>query len=114
MRSWLPCAAFLAIVSVNLSAANTYVIRPDGTGDFAAIQGAITASGTCDVVELTDVTFRGDGNRDLNTVSIIGPFDLTIQGITITSGFAYRGGAVYCYGSAPLFQNCIFTKNTVE
>jgi hypothetical protein len=43
----------------------TYLIRPDGTGDFPTIQAAIAAAGTGDVIMLADGVFRGDGNRDL-------------------------------------------------
>lgn len=44
----------------------TYVIRPDGTGDFPTIQAAIDACEDDDIVELTDGTFTGDGNRDID------------------------------------------------
>jgi hypothetical protein len=52
-------------VGVGTSHAATYVVRPDGTGDYATIQEALDASVDGDVVELTDGTFTGDGNRDL-------------------------------------------------
>jgi predicted outer membrane repeat protein len=45
--------------------AQTYVVKPDGTGDFPTIQAALTASfGGC-TIELADGTFTGDGNRDI-------------------------------------------------
>jgi hypothetical protein len=43
-----------------------FVVRPDGTGDYATIQEAIDAAGTGSIIELTNGTFTGDGNRDLN------------------------------------------------
>jgi predicted outer membrane repeat protein len=44
--------------------ADTYVVHPDGTGDFPTIQAAIDAAVDGDIIELTDGTFTGDGNRD--------------------------------------------------
>jgi hypothetical protein len=46
--------------------ATTYVVHPDGTGDFPTIQDAILAATDGDVIELTDGTFRSDGNRDID------------------------------------------------
>jgi hypothetical protein len=43
----------------------TYVVRPDGTGDFPTIQDAIDAVVDGDVIELADGIFQGDGNRDI-------------------------------------------------
>jgi len=44
----------------------THVVNPEGTGDFPTIQAAILAAGEGDVIELTDGTFTGDGNLDLD------------------------------------------------
>jgi predicted outer membrane repeat protein len=46
--------------------AETYVVRPDGGGDFPTIQAAIDAAVDHDVIELADGTFTGDGNRDIS------------------------------------------------
>jgi hypothetical protein len=46
--------------------ATTYVVRPDGGGDFPTIQEAIDAAVDGDVIELTEGVFRGDGNRNLD------------------------------------------------
>ncbi len=43
----------------------TYVVRPDGTGDFPTIQAAIEAATHGDTIELTTGVFTGDGNRDI-------------------------------------------------
>jgi hypothetical protein len=60
-------APFLLTVALTVAAAraSTYVVLPDGTGDFATIQAAIDAAVAGDVIELGDGVFRGDGNRDL-------------------------------------------------
>ncbi len=44
----------------------TYVVNPEGTGDFPTIQAAINATAAGDTVELTNGTFTGDGNRDID------------------------------------------------
>ena len=46
--------------------AGTYVVSPDGTGDFPTIQSAIDAATDGDIIALTDGTFTGDGNRDID------------------------------------------------
>ena len=46
--------------------ATTYVVRPDGTGDFPTIQAAVDACADGDVIELADGSFTGPGNRDID------------------------------------------------
>ncbi|MCK4305688.1 MAG: right-handed parallel beta-helix repeat-containing protein, partial [Candidatus Eisenbacteria sp.] len=48
------------------SSPTTFVIAPDGTGDFPTIQAAIDAADHGDVIQLADGTFSGEGNRDLD------------------------------------------------
>ncbi len=43
-----------------------YVVKPDGTGDFPTIQDAIDAASTWTLIQLTDGTYTGEGNRDLD------------------------------------------------
>ena len=74
------------------SSGTTYLVRPDGTGDYPTIQAAVTAAHAGDIIELADGTFTGNGNRD---VSYLG------KGITIRS----RSGdptrcVIDCEGSA--------------
>jgi len=51
---------FLALATLTLPSANaaTYVVTPDGTGDFPTIQAAIDAAVTGDVIQLTDGVFH--------------------------------------------------------
>jgi predicted outer membrane repeat protein len=51
---------------VNPAAGTTYVINPDGTGDFPTIQTAIDMIKDGDIVELSNGVFTGDGNRDID------------------------------------------------
>jgi predicted outer membrane repeat protein len=60
----------LLLLAVSLASgavrAETYTVRPDGTGDFPTIQAAIDAAEDGDIVELADGTFTGAGNRDVD------------------------------------------------
>jgi predicted outer membrane repeat protein len=53
--------AVALLVLASACQATTYVVRPDGTGDFPTIQEAIEAAVDGDIVELTDGTFSGGG-----------------------------------------------------
>jgi hypothetical protein len=60
---------FLLLLAAGLAgaaAATTYIVRPDGSGDFPDIQQAILESTNGDVIELADGTFTGPGNRDID------------------------------------------------
>jgi len=48
------------------SRADTWTIRPDGSGDFATIQDAIDAAADGDEIVLEDGTYTGDRNRRLD------------------------------------------------
>ena len=57
----------LAVLAASAAggAATTYLVQPDGSGDFATIQEAIDNANSGDVIELGDGTFIGTGNRDI-------------------------------------------------
>jgi hypothetical protein len=79
--------------------ATTYLVRPDGTGDFPTIQAAINASVNGDVIELADGTFTGPGNRDIR----YGGKAITVRS---ASGDPDRT-IIDCEGSAPE-HHCAF------
>jgi hypothetical protein len=56
----------LAAILSDGASATTYVLQPDGTGDFPTIQDAISACQDGDVVALMDGTYTGSGNRDID------------------------------------------------
>ncbi len=62
MRRTLPLVVL--ILASSSAIATTYTISPDGTGDFPTVQAAVNAAADGDIIELTDGTFTGDGNRD--------------------------------------------------
>ena len=65
MRACVLLAGLLLSFCVS-AFADTHVVSPDGSGDFPTIQAAIDAAVDGDVVTLTDGTFTGEGNRDLD------------------------------------------------
>jgi hypothetical protein len=67
-RGFLLCSVGLGLALVGSAGATTYVVRPDGSGDFPTIQAAIDACSPGDGIELADGTFTGSGNRDLDYV----------------------------------------------
>jgi len=56
----------MSLVLVPIASAATYLLRPDGTGDYPTIQAAINAAADGDVIELCDGAYTGAGNRDLD------------------------------------------------
>ncbi len=60
----LALAGLFALASA--APAATYLVRPNGSGDYATIQDAIDAVLDTDVIELADGTFDGTGNRDID------------------------------------------------
>lgn len=68
MRSMLVISLviLLSLLSNGSAYASTYVVKPDGTGDFPTIQAAIDAALPGDIIQLTNGTFKGVGNRDID------------------------------------------------
>jgi hypothetical protein len=65
MKRWcLLCAVLL--VAAAASVAQAITVQPDGLGDYPTIADAIAASTNGDVIQLTDGTFTGPGNRGLD------------------------------------------------
>ena len=58
----LVMCSIAALTPIAAAEAATYLVKPDGTGDFPTIQDAIDATIEGDVVELDDGTFTGPGN----------------------------------------------------
>lgn len=123
------------------SVASTYVVDPYGTGDYPTIQAAVNACVNGDIIQLTDGTFTGVGNRDirfngrsLTVRSQSGDPTRTIidcelaeqafvifdggeehfQGMTMTRGRdSSWGGSVYVGMAAHgVFVDCIFSDNS--
>ena len=63
-------AAALVAAAAIPTAAVIYTVSPDGLGDYPTIQAAVDAVIDGDIIELTDETFTGDGNRDIVVPSV--------------------------------------------
>jgi hypothetical protein len=62
----LICAGSAILLLTAVGLAETYLVRPDGTGDYPTIQAAINWAVDGDVILLADGTFTGNGNRDID------------------------------------------------
>jgi predicted outer membrane repeat protein len=59
--------AALAIPAVaQIASAATFIVRPEGGGDYPTIQQAVTAAANADSILLANGTFRGAGNHDID------------------------------------------------
>jgi predicted outer membrane repeat protein len=58
--------AMAAALLLSAASAATYLVKPDGTGDFPTIQEAIDAAAGGDEIQLGDGIFTGPGNRDID------------------------------------------------
>ena len=65
MRHLIILAILMRIPSITAMSA-TYLVCPDGSGDFVTIQAAIDQAMPGDVLELCDATFTGPGNHDID------------------------------------------------
>lgn len=70
MRLALLAGGLLAAILLlpHPAASTTYLVNPDGSGDFATIQDAAYAAVAGDVIELGRGTFTGPGNHDVTFV----------------------------------------------
>jgi hypothetical protein len=85
-----------------LSSATTYVVKPDGTGDFPTIQAAVDFATGGDVIELTDGVFVGAGNRDIEFLG---------KSITVRSQSGNpRDCIMDCTGDRILFQRGFYFR----
>ena len=62
------CVSMIAAaVAVSWPAlAATWIVHPDGSGDFPTIRAAVEGASSGDVIELADGIFAGEGNRDVD------------------------------------------------
>lgn len=136
----------LGLTLIAVAGATTYVVRPDGTGDFPTIDAAIHAVPDGSIIELTDGIFVGEGNRDLvyhgkaitirsqsgdPTRCILDLADAAphngfifqdgedslsvLDGVTLRNGHNMRGAGFMCWnGSSPRIAHCVLSNNTSD
>ncbi len=63
---YLACLVMTGGLAADVCTAATYVVRPDGLGDYPTIQVAVVYCTDGDTVALTDGVFSGDQNRDID------------------------------------------------
>ena len=61
----ITATAMLILLIAGGTRADTYLVKPDGTGDFPVIQAAIDGAMDGDVILLADGTFTGMGNIEV-------------------------------------------------
>jgi len=66
VRASILISVALVVCTVSIGSGETFLVRPDGSGDFPTIQAAIDSASSGDEIELAGGTFTGDGNRDLD------------------------------------------------
>ncbi len=64
--AWVLGGLLLGAALVGPAHGSTYLVTPDGSGDFPTIAAAVAAATHGDVIELGDGTFSEDGNRDVS------------------------------------------------
>ena len=68
---FIQAACVLLVAALAMAAhAATYIVQPDGLGDYPTIQEAVSVCADGDTVTLTNGTFTGEQNRDIVVPSI--------------------------------------------
>jgi pectinesterase len=140
MKRKLVICLSLLLSAAAAAQATTRHVRPDGTGEYATIQAAISASTAGDVVELLEGTYTGTGNKNISFLgkaitvrSAAGDprfcivdcqdngygFAFTsgetansiLRGITVANGYTTSGAGLYFSGASPRIEDCIFRNN---
>ncbi|MBN2172352.1 MAG: right-handed parallel beta-helix repeat-containing protein, partial [Candidatus Krumholzibacteriota bacterium] len=128
-------------VPVTLDVVSSIVVDPAGGGDYTDIESAIFFALEGMTIELVPGLYTGPGNRDLDyggkgitirpqggragecvidceglgrAFTFHSGEDSTsvLEGVTITNGLEWDGGAVACVaGSSPMLRDCVFLDN---
>jgi len=117
----------------------TFVVRPDGTGEFPTIQAAVNSAMEGYAIQLADGVFSGEGNRDIvlwgRQIMIASEHEDPLACVidcggatrgfridaweepeTVIRGVTVRNATecgVYCREAGPTLWNCIFSNNGV-
>jgi len=101
MARWLVALLILSTpMTLSLPAlATTWLVDPQGGGDFETIQAAINAAANGDTILLTPVVYTGDGNKNLDLLGkilLIRPEEIRAEAVIDCEGdgrgFDFSGG----------------------
>lgn len=129
----------LLCAAASIARADSFLVRPNGSGDFATIQGAVDAAAEGDTIVLATGTFTGAGNVNVDSRSkglvVRGEGDaaattidcawttrafrvhdntssfFVIANVTITRGWGGTGGAVQCINAAVELRDALITRS---
>jgi hypothetical protein len=132
--------SILALVITLPAFGETYIVRPDGSGDLPTIQAAVDAADDGDLILLMNGVFQGEGNRNINVsdkdIAIrsqwVDPTLCTIDcagGGALVHGFWFDEGeysprlegvtitnarscGIRIYGGTPVIRRCILRGNS--
>jgi hypothetical protein len=73
MKTPVPFVLFVGFLGASAAPAlaESYLIRPDGSGDLPTIAAAALVAAFGDTIELADGVFTGDGNRDVEILGLV-------------------------------------------
>jgi predicted outer membrane repeat protein len=126
--------------SYDFNVVSGYVVKANGTGDYADIRSAVGQLNDGGTIALTDGTYTGSGNRTIDylgkKIAIFSSTGLAescvidcqdagqgvlfqndeeyrsqLDGVTVKNGSGVNGGGVYCLETSPTFEGCVFTDN---
>ena len=88
----------LILLMATVALGATYLVKPDGTGDYPTIQDAINVATNGDTIELAEGVFSGTGNRDIRyngkditVCSLTGDPEDCVINVMANASFQYRG-----------------------
>lgn len=135
MRAATALAALFFLFLPSSASADIILVDVNGGGDYLSIGEGVLAAVEGDTVLIAPGLYAGADNRVINPgtknlaiIGLAGP-DSTIvdceeqgrafifsggqdsttvvRGLTLTNGLSFNGGAVYCEGSSPSFEQCV-------
>ncbi len=132
-QTWF--ALLLLILPSPQASAVTFLLQPDGSGDFPTIQEAVDASSDGDSILLADGTYKpiiypgittwgkaiticsqsGDPTRCLIDATYSYGFNISqgegrdtiVEGLTVMNGVGQDGGGFHIKATSPTIRNCI-------
>ena len=90
-----------------IATGSAVVVMETGVDLYGGFAGDETARSERNIVRYPTIIDGEDARR-----CVRGADDATLNGFTVTRGYAYNGGAMYNYYASPALTNCTFSYNT--